>query len=205
MRVLSRDLAVIATEIVNDSRGLGAETHLAGVVSVRLKVSPELIILPGHPISRQRLDEKENDGSGEKGQAASDPERPSVSTSGVRATESLDDRRESPCSNERSNLSDSSGNAIVLSTDGGRSALGYQETEVVSWPELSEGKEDSVDDGEGGDVFGQFSIETAHDESDNGLSDQAEDHGVLGSERVDEERTNEGSWEVESAVQGRGK
>ena len=205
MRVLSRDLAVIATEIINDGRGLRTETHLAGVVSVRLKVSPELIILLDHSISRQRLDEKENDGSGEKGQAASDPERPSVSTNRVRATESLDDRRESPSSSERSNLSDSSGDTVVLPTDGGRSTLGCQDNEVVSRPELSKGKEDSVDDGEGGDVFGQFSIETAHDESDDGLSDQAEDHGVLGSERVDEERTNEGSGEVESAVQGCGK
>jgi len=187
MSILSRDLVLIAYEIFSDGSGLGVETHLAGIVSVSLKVSPELLIFLDHSVSRQRLDEKESDSGREKRQAASDPERSSVSTNRVRTTESLDDRRESPSPNERSDLSNSSGNAVVLSTDGGRPALGCQETEVVSWPDLSEGKEDSVDDCEGGHVFGKFGIETAHDESDDGLSDQTEDHAVFGSEIVDDE------------------
>ena len=205
MGILGRDLVLIASEIVGDGSGLGVNTHLAGIVSVSLKVSPEFFILLDHPVSCQRLDEKESNSSREKRQAASDPERSSVSTNRVLTTESLDDGRESPGSNERSDLSDSGGNAVVLSTDGGRPALGCQETEVVSWSELSEGKEDSVDDGKGGHVFGQFVIETAHDESDDSLGDQPEDHGVFGSEIVDDECAANCSGEVESAVQGRGK
>jgi hypothetical protein len=202
---LSRRLVLIASEIVDDGRGLGAKTHLAGIVSVSLKVSPELIIFLGHSIGRQRLDEEESDSGREKRQATSDPERSSVSTDRVRTTERLDDGWESPSSDERSDFSQSSGDTVVLSTDGGRSALGSQETEVISWSEFSEGKEDSVDDGKGGDVFGQSDIETAHDESDDGLTDQTEDHGVFGSKRVDDECTGKGTGEVESAVRGCGK
>jgi len=205
MGVSSRDLVLIASEILSDGRGLGAKTHLAGIVSVSLEVSPELIILLGHSIGRQRLDEKESDSGRENRQAASDPERSGVSTNGILTTERLDDRRESPSSNERSDFSDSSSDAVVLSTDSGRSGLGCQETEVVSWTDLSEGKEDPVDDGEGGNVFGQSDVETAHDESDDGLTDQTENHGVFRSESVDDECTDKGSGEIESAVRGRGK
>ena len=202
---LSRDLVLIASEVLSDGRGLGAKTHLAGIVSVGLEVSPELVILLGHPIGCQRLDEKEGYSGREKRQTASDPERSGVSTNRIRTTERLDDRWESPSSDERSDLSDSSGDAVVLSTDGGRSGLGCQETEIVSWSDFSEGKEDSVDDGEGGNVFGQSGVETTHDESDDGLTDQTENHGVLRSEGVDDECTGKGSGEVESAVRGHGK
>ena len=42
-------------------------------------------------------------------------------------------------------------------------------------------EEDSVDSGEGGNIFGEFGAEAAHSESDDCLGDQAEDHGQFGS------------------------
>ena len=201
MSILSGCLLVVASKIVNDGRGLGAETHLAGVIAIGLKISPELLILPGHPIGRQGLDEEESNCSRKQGQAAPDPERTSVSANGIGTAESLDDRRESPSSDECSDLSGSSGDAVVLAADGGRTTLGSQETQVVSRSELSEGKKDSVDDGEGGDVFGQFGIETAHDESNDRLGNQTEDHGVFWSKRVDDEGATDGSREVKGTIE----
>jgi hypothetical protein len=168
---LNRGLVLIASRIFNDGARLGAKTHLAGIVSVSFKVRPELDILFRHPISRQRLDKQQNNQSRQKRQPAPDPERPSVPARGGVAAESLDDGWEGPSAHERSNLPNSGGDAVVLPTHGGRSGLGRQETEVVSWPDFSEGEEDAVDDGEGGDVFGQFGVEAAHDESDDGLAD----------------------------------
>lgn len=203
--ILSGSPLLLASNIVNNNGSLRANAHLAGIITVSLKVSPKLVILLGHTIRRQRLDEQEGNQSRQYRQPTPDPERPGVSTDGCFTTKSLDDRRESPGPNKRSNLSDSRSDTVVLSTYGGRSGLGRQETKVISWPDFSEGKEDSVDDGEGGDVFGKFLVETAHDESDDCLTDQADDHGVFGTEGVDDEGTDDGSRDVESTICRSGK
>ena len=49
-------------------------------------------------------------------------------------------------------------------------------------------------------MFGQLDVETAHNESDDGLSNQTKDHSVFGPERVDDKCADNGSGEVESAV-----
>ena len=55
-----RSLLPITPGIINESRGLGAETHLAGIVSIGFKVNPELGILLSHSIGRQKPDEGES-------------------------------------------------------------------------------------------------------------------------------------------------
>ena len=105
-----------------------------------------------------------------------------------------------PSPHVSSDLPDSSSDAVVLATDGGRSGLGCQETKVISRSDFSEGEEYSIDNGEGGDVFGELFIETAHDESDDGLADQTDDHGVFGTEGVDDKGTDDRSRNVESAI-----
>ena len=49
-------------------------------------------------------------------------------------------------------------------------------------------------------MLGKFFVETAHDESDDGLADKADEHSVFGTERVDDEGTDDGSRDVESAI-----
>jgi len=189
---------MITSKVVNDGAGLGTKTHLAGIVTVSLEVSPELSILLSHPICRQRLDEKEGNQSRKNRQTASDPERTSVSTNGRLTTESLDDRWESPSANKGSDLSNSSSDTLVLTTHGGRTGLGCQETKVVSWSDFSKREENSVYDGEGADVFSQFGVETAHDKSDDCLAKQADDHGIFWSEGINNEGADKSSGEVES-------
>ena len=49
-------------------------------------------------------------------------------------------------------------------------------------------------------LLGQFNVEAAHDESNDGLSDKTEDRGVFGSDGIDDERTEDGSKEIERAI-----
>ena len=54
-------------------------------------------------------------------------------------------------------------------------------------------------------MFGKFDVEAAHDESNDGLADQTEDHGVFRTEGVDDEGADNGSRDVKGAVWRRGK
>jgi len=67
----------------------------------------------------------------------------------------IDDRWESPRSNESANLSNSCSNTVILTTNSRRTRLASQETKAVTGSELTEAQEDTVDDGECSDVVGE--------------------------------------------------
>ena len=60
-----------------------------------------------------------------------------------------------PSADEGSNLANGSSNTVELATNSSWTSLGRKHTEAVSRSELTEGQEDTVDDGEGTDMVHQ--------------------------------------------------
>ena len=89
-------------------------------------------ILLLHSVVGQGSGKEEHDDGTKKRETARNPEWPSVPPGGIRAAKCLDDGREHPSADESANLSDRSGEAIVLTTDSSRAGLTRKETKAVS-------------------------------------------------------------------------
>ena len=80
-----------------------------------------------------------------------------------------------PGADEGADLTPRGGEAVELAADGSRASLGGEQTKAVARTELTEAQEDTVHDGEGGEVVRELLVQTAHDEADDGLAEQTGD------------------------------
>lgn len=123
-----------------------AIAHLAGVVAVRLQIFTEadVLLLDGVLVDlRQPEDQKgadEGEGTGQvKGVL---PRLDHVFSTGIHEV------REHVVADETTDLARSRSDGIVLTAEPGGRRLGSDETNVVTWTDLTQRKEDSVDDDE---------------------------------------------------------
>lgn len=107
-----------------------------------------------HAVVRQRLNEEIRDERTKDRQPRSNPERPRIAPRGILASlrERRDHRGERPRPDKRANLAYRRGRPVELTAHSGRAGFRGEEPEAVAGAHLTEGEEDAVDDGEGGDV-----------------------------------------------------
>ena len=104
-----------------------------------------------------------------------------------------------PGADECANLAHSGGETVELAAHSGGAGLGGEQTKTVARTELTKAQENAIDDGKCANVVRELLIEAAHDEADDGLAEQAGDHGVLRAEVVDDERADDRAGHVEQA------
>ena len=109
-------------------------------------------------------------------------------------------RRLTPGTDESTDLANGSSDTVELTTDGGGTSLCGKHTETVSGTHLTERQEDTVYNGEGTNVADQMGVETAHEESNKSLEQQASDHAPLGPNKIDDEGATKSTGHVEQAV-----
>lgn len=99
---------------------------------------------------------------------------------------------------EETHFADGGGDAVVLPADGGRAGLGCDQPDVVTGTELAECQEQTVDDGEGADVFrgGEVLVAAGHDVAERGLQHEADDKAPFRPDDVREEGAEEGAGDV---------
>lgn len=74
-----------------------------------------------------------------------------------------------PSACESASLADRGSEAVELTTNGGGSGLGGKETKAVSGTELTKTQENAINYSKGRDMILQLGVETAHDETKDGL------------------------------------
>jgi hypothetical protein len=159
--------------------------------------SAYLAVLLGHAVGRERADEEERDEGAENGEAGRDPERAGDAERRAALAERRLDVRERVRADERADLAHGGCEAIELATDRRRRGLRREQAEVVARAELAEREEDAVDDRKRADMVHEVSVRAAHDEAKDGLAQEPENHGVLGSKVVNYERAAHGARDVE--------
>lgn len=88
-------------------------------------------------------------------------------------------------------LADGRGDTVQLTTGTcRRDGLGSQEAEVVARADLTESKEDTVHDGEAGDMLDEMVVGAGQGKAEDGLHCEAKDERVLGAKVVDNQRAD---------------
>ena len=109
--------------------------HSRSIVSVNLEVLAELGVLVGDGILSD-LGKHQSQASGENAQRARHEERVLPAAHGIRSV--FFDDREHVGADKGTDLAHCGSDAIVLTSDGRRAALGCAETDVVAGPEFTE-------------------------------------------------------------------
>lgn len=79
-----------------------------------------------------------------------------------------------PRPDEGADFADGSSETIELTADGSRASLSGQETEAVARTDFSKAEKHAINDGKRCHVLCQLDVEAAHDESHDGLTQEAE-------------------------------
>jgi hypothetical protein len=177
------------------------QTELGSIPAVALKVLAELDVLMSNGVLADVGNEEERNNSRQDSQRRGDPEGILGNLCGIIASGCFN-MGEDPGSDKSTNLANGSGNAVVATTNTSGAGLGGQETDVVARAKLSETQENTVDDGEAGNVLGDLVVDASHDVADNSLQNDTNDQGVLGANVVTDKGTNHGSGNVEQVDDG---
>lgn len=179
-----------------------SQAHPARIIPMLLQILPKRLVLRRHPIMRQRANKEKRNKRTQHRQSTAHPERTRLTTALVRPMmrEGLDHRWERPCAHKRTDLAHCGCDAIELPTDGRGPRFRGEQTEIVAWPELAEGEEYPVHDGERTNVGLELLVGSGHDEANHRLGEETEDHGVLGAKVVNKKGATDRAGDVEQAV-----
>lgn len=166
---------------------------------MRLQIRPEFDVLLLDGILGDGRQAEQGQEAGEDGQRRADPERILTCLGFVRGI--LHDDGEDVGADERSDLADGGGDAVVFAADGGGARLRGDEADVVTRTHLAKCEEEPVDDDKAGDVGrqGELGVAAGHDEADDALEEDAEGEETAGFEcgHVGEEGAQDAAGHVE--------
>lgn len=180
---------------VSDRVVLG-QAELSGIPALALQVFAELGILLGNCVLVNVGQAEKGDEGRQDAKTGCDPKGILCALDNV-ITTSILNVREDKGTDKGANLADGGSQTVVTTTHTRRAGLGSQQTNVVAWAKLTESEEDAVHNGKGSNVLGDLGVDTSHDQSNNGLEQDANDEGVLGADPVTDKGTKQCSGKIE--------
>ena len=177
------------------------EAQLACVPSIALEVPPKADVLGGDGVLPHIWQAEKGNCRRQYTQAPRNEKGILIPLHRIITTSILNIRKDIS-TYEGSYLSEGCSDTVISSSNTCGARFGCKKADVVARTELTEGEEDAVHNGEGGDVFGNLRVDACHNETDDRLDKNTEDEGILWAQPVADKGAEDGTRDVEEVDDG---
>lgn len=190
--VLVDVIGVVTLEVSN--LNITQKSHIVAVLSQVVNKSNVLLL---NGILTKRWQEEQGEEGREETQSRRDVEGGLDTGVTLKTTMLSDNDWENVSTNKSTDLTNSGGDTVVLTSDRSSRSLGSQTSNVVTSTKLTKSDENTKNNDETGNVVLQVWVASGHTDTNSTLKNKTNDKGHSWAKEVTEPTTQNGTWHVE--------